>query len=170
MNRKEKSYILDPFRFGVSILTVAASLVIGITMIMISRPVECAVFLVIAAIFLREASINMKRIYITDEGVRMDDFRGRNLLFFRWDEIEEIGVAGSKVFPKSDKGKRGTLYIYISRKVLTDQERFEMMFRFPPKNIITLVYDKDRLEEIQIRYTPKLRKYNTGSVELPFED
>ncbi|MBR1919848.1 MAG: hypothetical protein IJ831_09520 [Spirochaetales bacterium] len=170
MSRRKSSYILDPFKFGVSILTAAASLVICVTMIVISRPIETAVFLIIAAIFLREASINMNRIYITDEGARMDDFRGRTLLFFRWDEIEEIGVAGSKVFPKSDKGKRGTLYIYISRNELTDQERFEMMFKFPPRNIITMVYDRDRLDAIQIRYTPKLKKFNTGSAELPFED
>ena len=167
---KNKAYILDPLKFGVSIGTAVTAATIGVTLIILENWIEGTILLVIAMAFSYEMTIYGKHICINEYEVLMKSFFGKTLLAFSWDEIKEIGVAGTKLFPKADTDRRGTLYIYVSRTEMTDDQRFEMMIQFPPKDMIVLSFDKDRLASFQTRYSEKIRKYNTGSANLLLED
>jgi len=160
---KIKPIICSPIKLGISLVTAIVSLLLGVTLITISRPFSALVFFVIMLVFSYMACIYGTVIVITDESVKRLFFK-KVIAEYKWDQIREVGVIGSKAF--TGNVHTGTLYIYISRLVLTEQERFGLIFSWPPKNMIFLSYDKERLEAIQLHYSNKIQTYNAGTLQL----
>nr|WP_320129663.1 hypothetical protein [uncultured Sphaerochaeta sp.] len=144
-------------------MTAIVSLILGSTLIYIARPFSALLFFVIMLIFCYMASIYGSLIVLTEESVKRL-FSRRILAEYKWNEIKEVGVIGTKAFAKNKH--TGTLYIYISKTVLSKQERFDLVFSWPPKNKIFLTYDKERLEAIQLSYSSEIQTYNAGDIEI----
>lgn len=162
---KPSLYRVDPFKFAVSLGTCAVSLVMALCMLLaLSRPGSAAVFLAIALLFLLVASTYGARIRVCDEGVERVSLFGRVTRRLDWQAVREVGVAGTSVFRKDDRKHPGTLYIYFSERKLTEPERFDLMLRFPPKDMLYCTYNRQRIEAIQLRFSGKIETFHAGDV------
>ncbi len=162
----KRQYRIDTFKAAVSLATVLFSFTISASLIIIHRFGSAAVFFLIGFIFIRPMLTYGATISVEQSGIRCFILR-KTLRFFSWDEIAEVGVAGTKIFHKKDTKKTGTLYIYISKVALTDEDRFDMMLNWPPKkDVIFLTYSKQRLDAIQMLFSNKIQTYNAGDIRL----
>lgn len=162
---KEKRYLVNPLRLAVALCTAAVSLVLAVTFIYLGALFPAVIFFIITAAFLAAATYPAATIIITEDGVTRKSILGRKI-YFPWNEIRETGVAGTRLFPQSDKGKAGTLYIYFSKGEMNDQQRFDMMLHWPPKDKIYLQYTAQRARDILIWWSKPFRQYNTRSEEI----
>ena len=158
-------FCIHPFRFGISLMTCAACLILAIPFLMVGEPAGTVLLLVICALFARQAFIYGPFVSITEEGVRKHIF-GHTLCLRRWDEIGEIGVVGTKVFNRLNPDKTGYLYIYFSPEKLNDEKRFQLALRFPPKNMIFLLHNKEREDLIQMFWSTRIVGYYVGRLKL----
>ena len=161
----EKKYFVNPIEFTAAISTVAAAAVIACSLLYIRRPVSALVFFAIALLFFKVSFTAGAIITINPNGITRSVL-GKVRNTFTCVEISEVGVAGSRIFNKGNKEKSGTLYIYFSKTPMTDEERFQMMLKWPPKDKIYLEHDKYRMDFIQTMYGKKVQTYNTGSLKI----
>lgn len=164
MNKTEL-FRVDSLRFWAAAGTSLISFILGITLIIIERYGSALLFFVIFLLFLPIIRIYGAAVTVDEEGIR-SSFLGKPLLQMKWDEIQEIGVAGSKLFNNRNGKKTGTVYIYISRQTMTEDERFNMMLKFPPKDKIYFEYSKEAVLAVQMRWSSKIQTYNSGDIRI----
>lgn len=162
---KEEKFTVNPLRLAVALATSLASLVIAAAMIFIRSPLPAVVFLVIAIFFALLSASNGARLTVSGTGIERKPWIGGKTAW-SWDEIAEVGVAGTKLFPKSDSGKPGEMYIYFSKRVLDDNERFEMVLKWPPKDRLYLSYTPERLRAVTRCWNGTVTEYNTRDEEI----
>ena len=160
----QKKYFVNPLEFTAALTTVVVSAVLACSLIFIGRPGSALLFIVIALLFLKVSLTAGAKVAIGPDGITRSVL-GKTVLSFTWDEIAEVGVAGSRIFNKGNKEKSGTLYIYFSKTPMDDQERFQMMLKWPPKDKIYLEHDKYRMDFIQVLYGKTIQKYNAGRLK-----
>ena len=158
-------FFVNPIQLGICIATTIASLIFGISLVFISLWGSSMLFFSIAILFALVSTSCGAILTITDEGVTRSVF-GITTKMMTWEEIKEIGVAGTDLFNKSKKDKTDTLQIYFSKSPLTDEERFDMMLQWPPKDGLYLQYTKARTDVIQAFWSNKIQTYNTGEILL----
>jgi hypothetical protein len=158
----KNSFLVNPLRFIISIVTVIISLILAGTLFYISRPGSALLFFLIAVIFFIESFFSGAIVSVSNEGIKQTVF-GKCIKEFRWAEIREIGVIGSNPFNKKEKGDPGTLYIYISKQTMNPQDRFGMILKWPNDKIY-LQYTKQRIYSIQMQWNNKIDTYNTGNL------
>ena len=122
------------------------------------------VFLALALVYAFFSARNGARVTIGPKGV------SRKFLWFppqayTWDQLAEVGVFGTKLFHKKDSAKVGSLYLYFSDKAMTEDERFQMVLRWPPKQIYC-VFAQPRLEQVQYFWDNKIASYNAGELKV----
>lgn len=162
---KTSIYRVNLFKFAVAAGTCAVSLALALCLLLaLSRPGSAAIFLAIALLFFLVASTYGARIRISDEGAERVSLLGRVTKRLAWADIHEVGVGGTSVFRKDDRKHPGTLYIYLSEKPLTEAERFDLMLKFPPRNMLYCTYSRQRMEAIQLRYSGKIETFHAGDV------
>ena len=161
----KSKYRIDTLKAVVSTATLLFCFTISISMIIIQRMGSAAVFFFIGLLFLKPIITYGAIITVEPSGIRCS-ILSKTLKSFSWDEIAEVGIAGTKIFNKKDSKRAGTLYIYISKESLTEEGRFDMMLDWPPKDIIFLTYSKQRLDAIQMIFSSKIQTYNTGDFRL----
>lgn len=161
----KKTYLVDTFKAAVSIATVLFSLMIVISLIILSRLGSAAVFFLIGLLFVKPMLTYAASVCVDQTGVRCF-LPWKTLQSYTWDEVGEVGVAGTRLFTRKDSKNTGSLYIYISKTALTDEDRFDMMLHWPPKDLIYLTYSKQRLDEIQMRFSNKIQTYNAGDLHF----
>lgn len=162
---KESRFIVNPFQLVVSLSTTVLSAVLAVTTFLLKGTTVSIIFTLITLLFLMISLSHGSVISIGPDGISRSVL-GKVIKTLRWDQIVEVGVAGSKVFRQVNKKKTGTLYIYFSEKAMTEDERFQMMFNWPPKNKIYLQYKKPRIESIRAFWKKPVTRYNTGDLEL----
>lgn len=161
----KKTYLVDTFKAVVSIATVLFSLTIVFSLIIIHRLGSAAVFLLVGLLFLKPMLTYAASVCVDQTGIRCF-LPWKTLKTFTWDEIGEVGVAGTKLFTGKNSKNTGALYIYVSKTAFTDEDRFDMMLHWPPKDLIYLTYSKQRLDEIQMRFSNKIQTYNAGDIHF----
>jgi len=161
----QSKYRVDTFKAVVSMATVIFCFLMGISLIIISRYGSAAVFFLIGLIFLKPLYTYGATISIDQQGI-VCRFLSKTIKRFTWDEIAEVGVAGTRIFSKKDSNRTGTLYIYLSKSAMTDEDRFQMMLKWPPKDKIFLVYSRKRLESVQMHFSSKIQTYNAGTLHI----
>jgi len=158
-------FCVHPLKFAVSAATVLIGIILGATFVFLHKPLEAVILFLIAALFTWQAVLFGAWVSITGEGIRRHIF-GWTLKRQNWAEIKEVGVVGTKVFNRLNPNKTGFLYIYFSPKELAEEERFRLALNFPPKDMIFLLYNKEREDVVQALWNTKLKGYNTGSLKL----
>lgn len=161
----KKTYLVDTFKAAVSIATVLFSLMIVLSLIILSRLGSAAVFFLIGLLFVKPVLTYAASVRVDQAGVR-SFLPWKTLQSYTWDEVGEVGVAGTKLFTRKDSKNTGSLYIYISKTALTDEDRFDMMLHWPPKDRVYLTYSKQRLDEIQMRFSNRIQTYNAGDLHF----
>ena len=116
--------------------------------------VSAILALVFAVITLR----NFTRILISKEKIEFRPILGKTRTY-SWEEIKEVGVIGTKVFPKTSSNKGGRKYIYFSPEELDEDSRFDLAFKWPPKIPFTS-YSKAKLDAVQLIWRKPLANYN----------
>lgn len=159
--QQQNHFIVHPSRFFVALVTFLCLSLIAITLLTMSAYKAAVIFFFIGLLFLPAAWLNGSIVSITDKNVYVHRL-GHRGLSLEWNQVAEVGVAGSKIFNRRDKKKTGTLYIYLSPTHMSEEERFDMMLRFPPKEKIYLAYSEKRFEAIRHRWNDSIETWNTG--------
>ena len=155
-----KKYMVNVTRFFVAAFTSLAGLLLGGTMIYLGQIIPGLVLLLIFVAFLIASTYSGAHVSADSEGVtRHGLFGGKTTM--AWQDIKEVGVAGSRIFNKGEKHKPGTLYIYFSGKEMTDDERFEMMLKWPPKDKIYIEYTDEIGRQVLQLWEKPFVEYNT---------
>lgn len=164
MNKTEH-FRADSLRFWAASATSLVSLILGISLITTGRYGSAVFFFIICLLFLPIIRIYGTTITIDEEGIN-SSFLKKPILQMKWNEIQEIGVAGSKLFNNRGGEKPGTVYIYVSKTLMTEEERFDMMLKFPPKDKIYFEYSKQAIFAVQMRFSSKIQTYNSGDIRF----
>lgn len=162
---KESRYIVYPLQLIVSLATIAIAAPLAITTWIMKSIGTAILFTCITLLFILISLSNGSVISIGPEGISRSVL-GKITKTLRWEEIAEVGVAGSKVFRQLNKQKTGTMYIYFSEETMTEDERFQMMFNWPPKGKLYLQYKKPRIESIRAFWKGTITTYNTGDLKF----
>lgn len=130
----------------------------GIYYLIHSMYPEGPVFLVIAALFAYLFFRNASAVTVTPQAICRSFFG-----FFKkevsWEQIRELGVIGENVFSRNPK-KTGHKYIYFSPNEMTEKQRFDMIVKWPPKNMLYVEYEEKTLESIMTVWGKELKAYN----------
>lgn len=153
-----------PLKAMICFVIVAVTALLGGCLVYMGRPGSALVFFIIGLLFFFVSVPYASIITVSEEGITKH-FWGLERLSLSWEEIAEVGIAGLKVFNGNDRKKTGTLCIYFSPKKLTEAEHFEMLLRWPVKEIPFMVYDSRRLEAVQLCWGRRITYYNAGDVK-----
>ncbi len=157
------SFIVHPLKMAASIATAAVTLALSIFAFSAGRILAGVLNLAIALIFLGILPVFAARVTVDGKGVSRR-FLGRASKAMTWDQVAEAGVAGTKVLKKQDSDRTGELYIYFSPVKMSDQERFEMMLKWPPRDKLFMYYTEKRIRAVETTCPVKLEYYNTGKL------
>lgn len=124
-----------------------------------------AICLVLFAIYAVLAFRNGQIVRITPEFVQLRFF-GKPRQSFSWTEVQEVGIAGTKVLNAANPDRTGAKYIYFSPRAMTEDERFHMCLKWPPRDIIYVRYSADRIDRIMKCWRKEIVLYNTGKLQL----
>lgn len=158
-------YYVNPYKFAAGLGTFLVCGVLSAVMVYIHELLSALIFGIIAVIFLFPAIIYGSIITVDEKGARCT-FLGILRREISWSQVKETGVIGTKVFNKSNKDKTGDMYLYFSPKELTDNERFELGMKWPPRDMIFLLYTKERTTWVQSMWSNKIHTYNTGKLHI----
>ncbi len=161
-----RKYIMDPVTCIEAFVTAFTFIAVANVMIIIARPGSAFVFFALGILFAVIAVRNGRSVVIGEDGV-YSSFFGLFSRYMSWDDIEETGVAGMRIFFKPSNTKAGDRYIYLVPRKLDDQERFSMILNWPPKDGIYLRYSSERYSAIRYRWDKEIIEYNAG--ELKFD-
>lgn len=123
------------------------------------------VLFVFSGLFGYELAQNAASITVSETGITRSFF-GMMTKDIGWGDIKEVGVVGTKVFNKREPQKVGRMYIYFSDKVMTENERFAIALKWPPKKKTFMRFDYKRISQIQIYWPGKIALYNVGMLSL----
>ena len=127
--------------------------------------IEAVVFLLLAALFFGVLYFYGSIVTVSKEGVKVSFLR-RTRFQLQWQDIQEIGVLGNRVFLRGNSKRHGRLYIYFSKEKMTEQERFQMAVKWPPRKIAFTVFTEEKITVIQSIWPSKIALYNVGDLEL----
>lgn len=115
---------------------------------------------VLAAVFSVISIKNFTRIIISAEKITIEPFlvKKKN---FSLDEIKEVGVIGTKVFPKSSSNNGGRKYIYFSPMELDEDGRFNLALKWPPK-IPHTSFSDTKLEFVELIWGKPIIYYSAS--------
>ena len=158
-------FLVNPPRLVVSLGILLVLAVLTGVMIHLGRPLSIGIFgaltLIYAAVALEQGAV----ITVGPEGVErhvLGVLRKR----LRWDQIGEIGVGGTRVLRDPDSKRVGTLYLYFSEKALTEEERFQLLLRWPHWNQCYLLFSHARVRAVQMLWDREIQTCNVGDLSL----
>lgn len=160
-----KSFVVNSLKCVIAAASSIFFFLMAAVMMPMHRPRSAAVFLLLGIIFACAGAVNGTVIRLDEGGVNQVRM-GKKLRAWTWGQVAEIGVCGTKVFNRRNPEKTGTLYIYLSQERLSDEERFDMILKWPPRDKMYFVYSKERLEEIQAISGAGIESYNTGELKI----
>ena len=161
----EQNYFVNPLELAIAAATAAGSGAIAGVCLFLGRFLSALVFLAIALLFFKIALDAGAKISVGKDGVSRR-LLGKTTHSFKWEAIAETGAAGSKILNKGNPNKTGTVYIYFSPTALDDNERFDMMLKWPPKDKLYLRYSEARLNFIKTVCGMDIVGYNIGKLKI----
>ena len=152
----------DTVKFVLMTACVLLFLLCGVSLLSAGSVAGGVVCLLLCLPYLYGALLNSTRISITPAGISK-----KRLWFpaelYRWEDIAELGVVGTKVIGNKKSKRTGTLYIYASPQTMTEEERFQMALRWPPK-LPYFVYKPELMECCRCYWEGKVASCNSGDL------
>jgi len=169
--KKKVTFVAEPLLMCLFGAFAVFFVILAIAMLTVGKMDFALFFLVFILFFGAIAVFYGSLVTLTKEGVT------QRILFIpvrrlSWDEVQEFGVLGSRPPFKSKVSisrrfnKPGTLYFYVSPKKMTDDERFDLVLKWPPFHICFFRYSQKRFEQVQFMADREIRTYNTGALSL----
>lgn len=142
----------------------AVFLLAGVCLMLVGSWIGGAVCILLTLIYLCISAMYGAVVHIDANGI------SRKVLFrpkesYAWKELREVGVFGSRILKRETSNKVGTLYLYVSTQAMTEEERFNMVLRWPVRQI-HFVYSPRSLELVQYYWNQKIETFNTGSLRF----
>ena len=163
--KKRAEFMVDSGLMTVSLVTGSFLFIISITMLIEGRLLPAALFFAIGINFFYEMVRNGKVVSFEKTGISKK-LLGKKCTGLNWENVVEVGVVGTKVFNQKKPEKTGRLYLYASDKKLSDEERFDMILNWPPRNLIYTLYQDDKIECLRMVWSGKIETYNVGDLQL----
>lgn len=158
----DSKFMINPFKCFTGITSSLLFAALAIAMISTGRWFSVYIFGLLAFIFGYIGLMAGCILHVDESGLHKT-LLGLKLQSFSWANVAEVGVAGAKVFNQSNPKRTGSLYIYFSPKVLTENERFDLMLRWPPsKNTPYMIFNKQRLAAVQFLWGKEIQTFNVG--------
>lgn len=158
-------YCVNVEKFTVAAVTAIVFILTAVYNVVKRDMLAVVICLALAMLFMAVAAIEGSTVKVSSSGVGLYCF-GRQRRKYTWEQIQEVGVAGVKIFNGGNTRKTGTKYIYFSSKPMTDKERFEMCLKWPPGNIIFMKYNYEKICKVQTFWSNEIKLYNAGDVEI----
>lgn len=129
---------------------------------------EALVFLAIAIVFGFVFHENASVITIDRQNIVLS-FLGKQRIQIAWSDVKEMGLIGENVFSHK-KGKTGDKYIYFSPYEMTEDQRFKMIVKWPPKDMLYMEHGEKQLEGTMSIWGKDLKTYNVEDLYPDTED
>ena len=162
---KKNRFLVNPFLLGAALFSWAMLTLGAIAAIPMGRYAAATLFFTLGLIFLIAAVKNATVVRVEEEGIARS-ILGKRIDLLPWKDVREVGVCGIRPFHKKDSDRVGTLYIYVSKVHMNDDERFDMILKWPPKDKVYLLHSAARLECVQLRWAGKITTYNSGKFHI----
>lgn len=117
------------------------------------------IFVTLSLLYVCIALRNGTVVQISKDGVTLQ-ILGRCIRRLPWENVEEVGVLGTRIFASQKSKKHGLLYMYYSERKLTQEERFELCLKWPPKKIIYHCFSKDIKVCMEKFWQKEIASYN----------
>lgn len=155
-------FMINPFKCFAAVTSSLLFLSLAFSMISTRRWFSICVFLLLSLIFGYISLTAGCILHLDDSGLYKTLF-GLKLQYFAWTDIAEVGIAGTKVFHQKNSNHTGSIYLYFSPKSLSEDERFDLMLRWPPsKNTPYMIFNKKRFTAVQLLWGKEIQKFNIG--------
>ena len=162
---KEKKYFVNGTLLVFALVYFVFLVAISFSLLSIGRVYSALVFALLSLPFLVVAFRYGSTVRIGKDGVELK-FLWKRRRFIPWEEVREVLVAGTKVMNRGNTKKCGTLYLVFSPQEMDEEERFQTMLKWPPKDKIYLKFTKDRLMDLQWFYSSPVARYNVGMLDI----
>lgn len=155
----KRRFYADPFKCAMLTTTALAFVLFAAALFYTASLFSAIVCLLFACVYGYGAAVNGIRLEFTADGIQ------RHFLclppnLIPWKEIREVGICGARLW----RGP-GTLYLYLSPSQMTEEERFQMVLRWSPKEL-RLRYHPPCLDALSPFWEGKIELYNTGKFTL----
>lgn len=165
MNTSSLKIVTDPVKTAIAVNVSAFSFILGLSLLQIQQNGAGILFFCICGIFLAETVRNGRIILIDEKGIHRL-LPGMKSMSITWEEMKELGVCGTKVFNLGNKNKTGRLYFYCSKRAMDDDEHFQMILQWPPKEQIYFSFSEKRLLFLENAAKRRIETYNTGNLHI----
>lgn len=159
MHSKNRFFI-DPLKFFAGLTFFLFLTVISVCLLSMYEYSAAAIFFGIGLLFV-PAVLRYGRLVTLDGNGAKITLLGRTGLTLGWDEVAEVGLAGSRLFGHKPHRKTEIPYLYLSPAVLTEKQRFDMMLRFPPRDKIVLTCTAEVYKAVRRYWSGPVQSYNT---------
>lgn len=127
-------------------------------------PIFLCIGIIFGYLFIQNASV----ISISEEKISCSflSFKRKTLY---WSEVKELGLIGENVFSRNPRNT-GHKYIYFSPFSMSKDERFRVIVKWPPKNMLYVEYNEKVLEYTMTIWNKELKTYNVENLFPDSED
>ncbi len=158
-------WMVDPVRFGLCLAMGVFFAAMAVVMLTISRQAAAGVVAVIGLIYLYNAVKWGALVEITPEHVsKTTSFKKVTTL--QWSEIAEVCVMGTKVFRSNTAKRTGPMYICFLSSTRTEDEKFDMLLKWPPSKDLVLWFTPQRAAAVSMLWDGYVTTYNVGALVL----
>lgn len=161
----EHRFCVHPFKLALSLGCSLFFALMGGFMFPMGRWGSATIFLILAFIFGGVALLAGSMVHVSEKGLRRTTL-GIKTKELSWAQVAEVGITGTKVFNQRHPEKTGSMFIYFSETHLTDEDRFNLMLKWPPMDKLYLLYTPQRFHAIQMLWDAKVETYNVGDLPL----
>ena len=140
-------------------LTCAAFTVLGVTAITLHHTVFAGICILLALVFLAVTLQNSALLRLDEAGIHRI-LLGRETGCWKWEDIREYGVMGTRLFGTEKQKNNGTRYLYFSKDAMNDNQRFQLCLNWPPKKCAYALYTDELMHSAMTRLDLEPTYYN----------
>lgn len=123
--------------------------------------IPCVISMLLSILFLAILFTYGARVHMNETGIRCRQFPFQKKEF-QWQDLQEVGILGTHVFGSERAKHRGEKFIYFSPSKYTEDDRFRMCLKWPPKDIIYMQYKQPRIQAVKKHWSEEVLLYNIG--------
>lgn len=141
-------FFINPIKAVLCLAAFAAFAFLFLISCQSKKPVPMTLYFILSIVYLGLTLYYTIILEINEVGIR-NRFLFWTYNIIPWSGIEEVGIANMKIIKNAERKKAGELYLYFSRKAMTEKERFGMCLHWPPREKPYMRFSVKRLKKIQ---------------------
>ena len=158
------NYVVNKYKLIIAALCCIIFASIAVLLFLWKAYLLACIFLILCIVYLVVALQNGNVVRVDRSGVSRRF--PPNKLSMSWEDISEVGVVGLRVLNSKGKRYTGSRYIYVSRKPLSEEERFNMCLKWPPQDVLYFRFSYKRIAAVQKLWEREIVMFNTGNLQF----